>query len=269
MSSRACRSSSGNSIVMLALLFGAFLAFTANSHANAKLTWQDNSDNEDGFYIERSKNGGSFERIATLPANTTTFEDSDTQAGVRYRYRVQAFNSFGVSGYTNISLFELPILIKYEDWIAQFLSEQIPLDLPLPPPPAEILSLAADTTPKVSVAGLAPQETLSGSQIPNLLCYAHGINPFAPDYTLLAKPSYTVIDGSKVPCIERAVFKYSVGVETTLQGSSDFKTWSNLPLKKTVTRESSLHRWEAIELPRDGQTRFYRLKVSLASQQSH
>jgi fibronectin type 3 domain-containing protein len=57
-----------------------------------ELTWQDNSDNEDGFRIYR--NG---EEIATVGANVTSYTDTGLQPGTSYNYRVVAFNESGES----------------------------------------------------------------------------------------------------------------------------------------------------------------------------
>lgn len=63
------------------------------------LNWTDNSSNEDGFKIERSDNGGAFNQIATVSANTTTYSDPISEGS--YTYRVRAYNSGGNSGYTS------------------------------------------------------------------------------------------------------------------------------------------------------------------------
>ncbi len=66
------------------------------------LTWNDNSGNEDGFRIERSKDNIEFVEIAVVGENVTTYTDSDSlEVGQMYAYRVRAFNEFGTSGYTN------------------------------------------------------------------------------------------------------------------------------------------------------------------------
>ncbi len=65
------------------------------------LSWTDNSDNEDGFHIERSANGSSFEIIGSTAENATTFQDLSIQTNNTYTYRVCAYNEFGRSGYTN------------------------------------------------------------------------------------------------------------------------------------------------------------------------
>ncbi len=252
--------------MILALLIWGALAITSNLHAQATLSWQDNSDNEDGFYIERSENGGAFRRIATLPANATSYSDPDTGTGIVYRYRVQAYNSFGVSGYTNISIFELLPLISYDDWIAQFLTNQA--QQAVSTPPLALASTFEATTQILAEIDSAPNQTLGDARIPNLLCYVHGINPFDPDFDLLAKPKLMMLNGRETRTIERAVFKYSTGIETTLQASSDLVHWTDLPLNATVIGDTAMHRWEAIEIPSSDQNRFYRLKVSLATKQN-
>jgi len=66
------------------------------------LTWKDNAANETGVYVERAVKAKTlqYSRIATLGANVTTYartETSDT-----WTYRVQAYNSVGVSAYSNV-----------------------------------------------------------------------------------------------------------------------------------------------------------------------
>ncbi|MDI9643632.1 MAG: PKD domain-containing protein [Candidatus Verstraetearchaeota archaeon] len=80
------------------------LVASGNSY-NVRLVWKDNSNNEDGFYIERGtkvKNAYVYQRIATVGANTTSYVDTTAGQGT-YQYRVQAFNkSLGVvSEYSN------------------------------------------------------------------------------------------------------------------------------------------------------------------------
>lgn len=72
------------------------------------LAWQDNSDNEFGFEVERSLDGSSFEVVATLDADVKAFSDTNVTPGLNYFYRVRAFNEFGFSGYTNVSVATLP-----------------------------------------------------------------------------------------------------------------------------------------------------------------
>ena len=70
--------------------------------AEANLSWNDNSSNESGFRIERSLDGQIFSHIATVGVNTTTYADTGLQSNTTYWYRVNAYNEYGESGYTNL-----------------------------------------------------------------------------------------------------------------------------------------------------------------------
>jgi len=76
------------------------LTATAIIPATVELNWVDNSSNEDGFRIERMEVSGSYSEIATVAANTTTYEDTVSQPA-DYKYRVRAYNSSDTSGYSN------------------------------------------------------------------------------------------------------------------------------------------------------------------------
>ena len=77
------------------------LSGTAVSSSEIDLTWNDNSDNEDGFKIERKEEGGTYSEVASLPENTTIYKDTGLSADTTYYYRVKAFNSKGESNYSN------------------------------------------------------------------------------------------------------------------------------------------------------------------------
>jgi hypothetical protein len=66
-----------------------------------RLAWADNSDNEDGFRVYRSVDGGAFAALPDLPANTTTFTDTGSSGGHHYSYYVVAFNADGESSPSN------------------------------------------------------------------------------------------------------------------------------------------------------------------------
>lgn len=65
------------------------------------LGWIDKSTNEDGFEIEHSEDGVSFNSLATVAANSVAYTDTPTATGINYYYRVRAFNSAGESSYSN------------------------------------------------------------------------------------------------------------------------------------------------------------------------
>lgn len=70
------------------------------SDSQINIDWNDNSNNEDGFIIERST-GGSFSQIATVGANTTSYSDNGLNQLTTYTYRVAAYNNDGNSSYSN------------------------------------------------------------------------------------------------------------------------------------------------------------------------
>lgn len=69
------------------------------SNANSiTISWDDKSDNESAFRIERKTLGDSiYKRISDLPANSTVFQDKSVQASTTYYYRIIARNSAGES----------------------------------------------------------------------------------------------------------------------------------------------------------------------------
>jgi hypothetical protein len=76
--------------------------FASIVHAQEiNLTWNDNSDNEDGFVIERGTDNTTFTQIATVGENINYYTDTNFTLGQTYYYRVYAYNEFGDSSYTN------------------------------------------------------------------------------------------------------------------------------------------------------------------------
>lgn len=88
-------------VVVSTLLLTAAMWQTAAEAAILRLAWSDNSNNEDGFKIERMSPGGSFVEVARVGANVTTYTDSNLAAGAAYCYTVRAFNNAGSSDATN------------------------------------------------------------------------------------------------------------------------------------------------------------------------
>lgn len=71
---------------------------------DAILSWTDNSNNEQGFKIERSLNSSTFTSLATVNANVVTVTDTtlvqSTTVDNVYCYRVYAYNTAGNSAFT-------------------------------------------------------------------------------------------------------------------------------------------------------------------------
>ena len=66
------------------------------------LTWNQNSTNEDGFRIERRiGTSGTYQQLANVAANITTYTNLNLSNSTTYCYRVLAFNSAGNSAYSN------------------------------------------------------------------------------------------------------------------------------------------------------------------------
>jgi hypothetical protein len=77
------------------------LAVQAISRSQIRLSWSDTSADEHSLAIDRSSNGGAWERIAAVQANTTTFTDTNRTCNTRYDYRVLALNANGSSPASN------------------------------------------------------------------------------------------------------------------------------------------------------------------------
>ena len=80
------------------------LTTTVVGYNQVDLTWQDNSNNEDGFRVFRTNSGGStFYEKANLPASTTSYSDSNVSQNSSYWYHIQAYNSAGTGNSGSVS----------------------------------------------------------------------------------------------------------------------------------------------------------------------
>lgn len=69
---------------------------------HVRLNWSDNADNETSYILERSANEpNSYTQLATLPQNTTTYDDLTVMPNTGYYYRVRAANDNIFSDYSN------------------------------------------------------------------------------------------------------------------------------------------------------------------------
>lgn len=83
------------------------LTAQATSPASVALTWQDKSDNEDGFILFRASTGD-WEQIGTLAANTVTYEDKAVQPNTLYYYIIYAYKGEDFSKESNMAEITTP-----------------------------------------------------------------------------------------------------------------------------------------------------------------
>lgn len=92
-----------------------------NSAGTVKLSWTDAANNEDGFFVERSREISvataeglvsqytPFDQVLNIhAANTIQTVDDKIQAGTTYQYRTRAYNTCGFSGYSNVASVKTP-----------------------------------------------------------------------------------------------------------------------------------------------------------------
>jgi len=54
------------------------------------INWNDPNTAEDGYYIEKSTDGGAFANLTTTAASVVSYPDSSVSVGHTYQYRVRA-----------------------------------------------------------------------------------------------------------------------------------------------------------------------------------
>jgi thermitase len=83
----------------------ANLSASGVSSSQINLTWTDQSANETGFRVERCTGASctAFTQIASLSANTTSYQNTGLTANTTYRYRAIAFNAGGSSNPSGIA----------------------------------------------------------------------------------------------------------------------------------------------------------------------
>ncbi|TRX71165.1 discoidin domain-containing protein [Carboxylicivirga sp. M1479] len=99
------------------LVYPDNLVTQVKNNKTVELSWADNSDNEDGFIIERTNNG-LFEEVGRVNANEVAFVDSDIPDNGSCQYRVKAYNTDDESFYSNYQLVNIPSAgeVSKTDW---------------------------------------------------------------------------------------------------------------------------------------------------------
>jgi hypothetical protein len=80
------------------------LVATSAGTSSINLNWIDNSTNETGFVLMQSSSaGGIFNKLITIPANSTSYTDTGLGSSATYYYKIQATNTGGNSSWSNIA----------------------------------------------------------------------------------------------------------------------------------------------------------------------
>lgn len=78
------------------------LTAAAASAVQINLAWNDTSNNESGFLIERKTGAsGAWSQIASVGANVSSYANTGLSSGTHYYFRVRAASVSGNSGYSN------------------------------------------------------------------------------------------------------------------------------------------------------------------------
>lgn len=79
------------------------LAADNTTDGQITLSWTDNSDDEDGFSLERSlKMDSDFAEVKKVAADVSSYVDTEVEAGTTYYYRVKATRGTDSSAYSSV-----------------------------------------------------------------------------------------------------------------------------------------------------------------------
>ncbi|MGC9451915.1 MAG: S8 family serine peptidase [Oceanipulchritudo sp.] len=211
------RSSQGRVVLSVEGPAGTPLAAPAKFSASATgtdavtLSWQDKSNGEDGFAIERAHADGEFVQIAVTAAEATSFADASLEPGTLYRYRVRAIG-YEASAWSSVLSVQTRFIThpSYAGWAAaHFTPEQL-----------------ADPT----LAGHAadPDTDL----LPNKLEYLLMLDPWTDDSGANRYPLIELveIDGLNYLSCHLSWSLDAADATPILQASSDLSIWENIPL---------------------------------------
>ncbi len=85
------------------------LTATAVSFYQVNLSWRDNSDDEEGFRVQRRVEGSSdWIDIGATAAAATTYSDTGLEPTTTYRYRVRAYRNIVTSAFSNEAVATTP-----------------------------------------------------------------------------------------------------------------------------------------------------------------
>jgi hypothetical protein len=171
------------------------LMAAAVSSSQINLSWTDNSNNEDGFKIERCIGAGciNFSPLATVGANVTTYSDTGLSPSTTYRYRVYAFNSGGNSGFSN---------------------EAEATTLPAPPAaPSNLTATPTRTQPNIPFVDLAWNDNSNNEDFFDIFrCTGASCTPSAPPIATVPANTTTYHDTT---VMRKTTYRYQVFARNT------------------------------------------------------
>jgi hypothetical protein len=196
------------------------------------LTWEDLSDIETSYELERSPaSEGNWLTVATLDANTTGFLDVGLSADSAYNYRVRALNANGASDFSAVASASTPPVATFSDW-------QIDTGL------SEMNEADAEATADPDGDGIA-----------NLLEYALGGDPLIPNSASLPQIS---VDNTYMTI---TFLRLRSDIIYRIKASDDLVTWSVI-----AENPGSVGSWVTVEDTvsiAEASRRFLRLEIVL------
>jgi hypothetical protein len=155
------------------------LRFRVNDANSITLNWNDNSNNETGFKIERKEGLGNFILYESVGANITSYTDNSVLDTQMFSYRVYAYNETDSSGYSNTTsvLTDLPVELNAIPKKFQLMqnypnpfnpSTKITFTIPTPPSPPEADSHLAKGRNEVGFVSLNVYDVL-GNEVATLV----------------------------------------------------------------------------------------------------
>jgi len=99
--------------------------------AQLRLSWSDNSDDEEGFEIQRMSPETGYLVVAIVGTNVTGYTDQRLAAGSTYCYRLRAFNAEAISAYSNLGCATTPTTVsvsKFGSGVGSVLSDPAGID---------------------------------------------------------------------------------------------------------------------------------------------